>query len=455
MRPLLLISGWLILCTQTGLSQTTPNTKSPTANSTVNVEQAWLAPVLDATFVDANGRPVAAEAVQLPFQSKRKENDRIWTGEVWVPAAKALPVTEALKHYTEFVSDPKAENKSEAYRRRAELYRHRGELTFALLDFNRVIRQQPELALALAGRGAIYRLQGSYDRAAQDLEAANRLKVNDPKILIELGRLALDRGDATKALSIYESALKLSPNSASVLQAIGAAYARQEKLDEAIERYDAAYKAEPSLQLLFERANIHFRAAHLDEARHDIEKVLRADPKNAAGWTLHGLIHARRGDDQRALSSFERAVVEDSDSPVNRHNLGVLHLKLKQYPLATNDLQDALRLDPDFVPSLLSAAWLFTAAKETQALRPDLAIVLTLRALELTQHKNSDAYNILASAYAQRGAFDDAVRCQKEAIELAKNNKASATDIERLQDQLAKLTNKQIFMPTPMLNYEL
>ncbi len=453
MRPFMALCGWLFICFQTCLAQPTKSPPSSKSGPAEVATQDWLAPMMDAAFLDADGQVIASQLVRSPFQSKRKDGDKIWTGEAWVDSAKVLPVTEALKHYTELLESPEKQT-AEAYCRRAAVYRHRGELTFALFDFNRALQLQADFALALAARGAIYRLAGSLEQATKDLEAANRLKANDPETLIELGHLALERSNIEKALSTYESAAKLSPSSTAPLRAIAAAHIKQGKIDEAIKHYDAAYAVEPSAEILLDRADAHYQAGHFDEARTDVDKLVKLDSKNVNAWTLHGMVHVQLGNDQYALASFDKAVQLDNKNPIVNHNRGVFHLQHKRYPLAASDLQDALEQDKNFVPSMLAAAWLFVAVQHPRVHQPDVAIALALRALDLTQHKNMTAYTILAAAYAAQGSFDDALRCQREAIELAKNNKASSEEVDQMEKQLAQLADKKTFTPKLIPNYE-
>ena len=111
------------------------------------------------------------------------------------------------------------ENKHERMRledsccRRGQAHLYEGAADLAILDFNRALERNPEMAEAYHGRGNAHREQGSADAAMADLGKALILKPNLAPALIDRGNAFREGRSLEKAIQDLDAAVSVTSNS--------------------------------------------------------------------------------------------------------------------------------------------------------------------------------------------------------------------------------------------------
>ena len=122
----------------------------------------------------------------------------------------------------------------------------------------------------------------------------------------------------------------------------------------------------------------------------------------------------------------------------NKHNLavaysnrGIYNRRNGSYARAIEDGNKAIELGPDYAPAYNSLAWLFATSPDAVFRNGKRAVELAERALELD--RNAHNLDALSAAYAEAGKFQEAIRTQLQAIELAKKegDESSTTNYEK------------------------
>jgi tetratricopeptide (TPR) repeat protein len=85
-------------------------------------------------------------------------------------------------------------------------------------------------------------------------------------------------------------------------------------------------------------------------------------------------------------------------------------------------LNEALRLDPDYVEAMNNLAWTLATSPEANLRNGDRAVELAERACELTHYQKTIYIGTLAAAQAEAGRFDDAMTTAQKAVALAQQN---------------------------------
>ena len=403
--------------------------------------------------MDKNGKPVQIDQFTSVFQIDRIENRKIWTGEAWLDLEMVVRPNKALAQYTKLLEVP-ASVSAEAYRLRAEAYRYRGELLFAIYDYNHALQLEPANSKALAGRASVYHRQGSFELARKDLEAAIKIKSDSLPIQIALGNVLSDAGDTDQAMKAFEKALALNPKSALALSCIAKELAKQGKPAEAIERFDQSLTIQRRPEVELDKVEVLLAQQKTNEAEAALKALLKIHPKNARAWTLLGSLLAKANRFKDAAHAFNEATSYDSENPVVWHNRGMLRLQSKYYETALDDFNQALQRDQNFLPSLIGATGVLAQSKNKVLLKQDATIALGLHALDVGRHQSAAAYATLATIYAARDAFDDAVRCQEKAIALTKSQGDSRLDLVDLEIDLKQYRQSKPSRTDPIIFYE-
>ncbi len=136
------------------------------------------------------------------------------------------------------------------------------------------------------------------------------------------------------------------------------------------------------------KASSLLAVGRVDEAKRDIDEVLRIEPKNGNALALLAVIAVVQNDKEKALSLAQNAVEVDPQSSAARIALSYVLQANFNLDGALENLKEAVKLDPQnaLVWARLSEVWLtlgnldeaLNAANEAVALNPDIARTQTV-----------------------------------------------------------------------------
>ncbi len=119
--------------------------------------------------------------------------------------------------------------------------------------------------------------------------------------------------------------------------------------------------------------------------------------------------------------------------------LGIALAQADRIPEAIEQLEQALRIKPDYLQALNNLAWLLATRPPTESGNAVRAVALAERACKLikrdTDYRAVPCLDTLAAAYAAAGRFDDAVGTAQKAIQLA-DSTAQTQLVSQLEMQL-------------------
>ena len=214
--------------------------------------------------------------------------------------------------------------------------------------------------------------------------------------------------------------------------------------DEALQLINRAIESEPNFQAAFVRRGLiqesqNRPALALKDYNHAI-----AIPQEKRRGIVYDEAFTARGDLYRKAGRFDLAEKDlDAALEFNPHHTRAYLARADLFSVtnrpaqAVSDYNQALRLYPDSINANKNLSWLLATTDDEMVANSSEAIRFALRSCELSDWKDHSALSTLAAAYARALRFDDAVKAQKQAIELAPVNQHNALNarIKHFQDR--------------------
>ncbi len=223
------------------------------------------------------------------------------------------------------------------------------------------------------------------------------------RLLREGTRLGAAHQD-NQALEKFSRAAALAPNDARPHEALGSLYLSQNRVADAVREFERALKLSP-------------------------------DSTNAQiGLAMAYLKQGQGAKAQQLLSNVIRQAMSTAEGQVQIADLLAQH---KQYALAIQHYQAALKLKPDFAAAHNNLAWLYATCDDPKFRNPQEALAHARRAVELSNWKEATFIDTLAEAFYANGEYAEAVMTQTKALALDPNNQEYKDHMARYQKAAA------------------
>jgi len=225
-----------------------------------------------------------------------------------------------------------------------------------------------------------------YERALTDLAEALRLNPELGEAFMVRAAARVEMGDFGQALADVERRLQMEPPEPIALLTRGNLRAHLGEPEASLADFAEFLRQQPgSVMALRGRALSLVRLRRFDEALADLNEALRADPASADSYLERGRIYQNQG----------------------------------RYSAATADYEKAVELGPAEARCYNQFAWLLAACPQPEFRDGARAVQLARRGCELTKWQDANILDTLASAYAECGRFDDALKWVNKSLEMA------------------------------------
>jgi tetratricopeptide (TPR) repeat protein len=236
---------------------------------------------------------------------------------------------------------------------------------------------------------------------------------------LERGLDLARKGKLADALRAFTRASELGDEKCKAFRYRGITYARMGHHDAAVSDFDKAIKKNPECtDCFFERGQVKMFSGSLDDALEDVSACLRLNASFAPAFSLRAGIYARKGFLREALDDINSALSISPERADYLHNRAVVMTGLERLDDAIQDYLKAIELDPKSGGSYNNLAWLLATAEDPRHRDCKKAIFFAEKALEIGE--NGAWMDTLAAAYAECGAFKEAVRVETEAYRKSK-----------------------------------
>jgi tetratricopeptide (TPR) repeat protein len=202
---------------------------------------------------------------------------------------------------------------------------------------------------------------GRYDLAENDIKYAIKINPNDEIANFNLGNLLLKKkrwGNAVEIfnkLIFYVRGLKDEQKKSVYYSMRGAGYAGLKKYDLAIDDYNYALKIDKTDYVaLTQLANAYGFEGRYVNAISDLTEAISVDPRQSTAYSLRCLWRGVEGQQLLDAKSDCDVALKIKASNSERRGLaglysinGFIEYKLHNYAESSNDVSDALKLDPN------------------------------------------------------------------------------------------------------------
>lgn len=194
-----------------------------------------------------------------------------------------------------------------------------------------------------------YATQGDTDRAIRELEALLEASPTVTIALKTLGTLYQGQERYDQAIASYQTYLESNPDDTSTQIQLGLAYQNADQLEEALTAYQQVLDASPDSALTKNQIAWLYAdlGKELDTALQLAQEAEAARPVSGIIDTV-GWVHYKREEYDLAIAKFQQALNITPLQPEIRYHLALAYAKQENSAGAIEELQYALRIDPNF-----------------------------------------------------------------------------------------------------------
>ena len=326
------------------------------AEAMLNLNYSYYMPFRLGHAFAAKGKPeLAARLLQAALSPNPKDQPAPYREDLWfhIGAAHAAAgkVAEARAAFEEALRlNPKD---ARALNDLGFLLEQQGDTVQAAGFYCRALEARPDFALARTNLGELLARQGDTAGAVREYERAAQDRPDSPEIQYNLARHLAQAGRTDEALAAYGRALELNPKDLRAWNNLGLLLAARGDVRGAEQAYRRALEKAPEYTLA--RANLGnllMESGRFGEGVAVYEQGIALDPKNAELMNGLGWQYGQKGDAEKALHWYGRALEAAPGFVTARVNRANLLFETGQADAAEKDARIVLEKAPESVSAL-------------------------------------------------------------------------------------------------------
>jgi len=200
---------------------------------------------------------------------------------------------------------------------RADLSASRGDVNGAESHLKTAISHDPNQLAGYLGLARIALSRGQVDAAETQLKVAKRVNADHPTVLRIQGQIALTRNDTQGAIAALNRAAQLQPSNPELHFELAVAFQRHRLPAVAAQALRNAIKLNPSMAVAQRLlVSVLLEGGEKEEARTQLQELLKQRPADPGGWGLLGGIELDFGNAPAAEHALLQSLVLAPEQPL-------------------------------------------------------------------------------------------------------------------------------------------
>ena len=319
------------------------------------------------------------------------------------------------------------------------------QLDEAITVLQKVLDIDPENVQALEFAAAIRVEQKKFDEAIKIFERLGELLPNSFVPQIQKAEVLQEQKKFDEALEILNAIRNRAPGNPLILLQRGLLFSQMKDYESAMRDIDSTLRLAGDIPDLEARASsakitVLCEQEKYAEALTYLAKLSEAK-RNAFAYKLMSVqVYAMAKSNARAVEVLDEMLVEQPDNVILKRFRGDMLLGLGRHEEAIAIYKELLA-DGDADDGVYNnLSWVLATSPEDSLRDGKLALEYALKSCELTKYQKPHILSTLASAYAELGDFENAIKWIEKGLELAKQTEYDQQD--HLKDELKSYQDK-------------